>query len=136
MMDACYCDDGERPDVYDAEVRKARKSYACYECTTGIKPGERYERVATLYEGRWETTRTCCRCLDLRQYVEAHAPCFCWLHGSMLDDARDVIEQYSTESAGFLIGASKRYMRAAGQRPWATERSPLRMLARRGRKEG
>ena len=116
-MTACYCDYDERSDVYHAERMKARKPYRCYECHRGIKPSEQYERVASLYDGSWDIVRTCCRCLDARDYIEAHAPCFCWMHGSMLDDAKATLDQYGHESAGFWIGGMKRVLRA--------ERAPL-----------
>lgn len=107
----CYCDDGERPDVYHVAQIKARVRHKCYECSGEIYPGETYERVAMLYEGSWDVAKTCCKCLDLRQYVTAHAPCFCWLHGSMCDDAQAVIDQHGHESFGFYIGAMKRLLR-------------------------
>ncbi|MEN9492834.1 MAG: hypothetical protein RJA63_3283 [Pseudomonadota bacterium] len=111
-MSSCYCDYGDVPDVYSAERRKARKAYSCYECAGRIVPGEQYERVSSLFDGIWGVTRTCCRCLDARDYITAHAPCFCWLHGSMLDDARDTLWEYRRESAGFWIGGMKRVLRA------------------------
>lgn len=111
-MTECYCDSGERADVYSVETRKARKQHRCYECQGSIRAGEVYERVATLYDGSWDTARTCCRCLDVRQYITAHAPCFCWMHGSMLDDAKAVIDEHGHISAGFYIGAMKRFLRA------------------------
>lgn len=112
MSDACYCDYGDPPQVYSATRHKARKPYRCYECAQQIAPGEIYERAAALYDGSWDIARTCCLCLDARDYITAHAPCFCWLHGSMLDDARAVIDEHGHASAGFYIGAMKRVLRA------------------------
>lgn len=114
-MTECYCDFDERPDVYAATTRKARTPHRCDECLSLIARGERYERASSLYEGSWSVMRTCCRCLDVREYVQAHAPCFCWLHGSMLDDAKSVVDEHGHASAGFYIGAMKRILRA--QRP-------------------
>lgn len=111
-MTDCYCDYGEPADVYTKKVVKARKVHRCYECSHSILPGQTYERVKSLYDGMWDVANTCPRCLDAREYITAHAPCFCWLHGSMLDDAKAVIEQYRHESAGFYIGAMKRVLRA------------------------
>lgn len=45
-------------------------------------------------------------------HITAHAPCFCWLHGSLLDDAEDTLRQYGRESTGFWIGGMKRLLRA------------------------
>ena len=132
MADSCYCDYGDvSTQLYSQDERKARKEHRCYECGGPIRPGERYERVFAIWDHDPNTCKTCCRCLDLRRYIEAHAPCFCWFHGSMLDDAQSVIEQYACESAGFFIGATKRYIRATGSFPWATERHPLRDPRRR-----
>lgn len=116
MTEACYCDFGDPPDAYSKERRTARKAFRCYECHDHIRPGEQYERAASLYDGSWDVMRTCCRCLDARDYITAHAPCFCWAHGSMLDDAKSTLDQYGRESAGFYIGGMKRVLRAERQR--------------------
>lgn len=109
----CYCDDGEQPTIYERSmVKRAKKAHDCYECHRQILPGESYERVRALYDGRWTVSPTCARCLDVREYVQAHAPCFCWMHGSVLEEARATVEQYGHESAGFYIGAMKRILRA------------------------
>lgn len=114
MSTSCYCDYGDAPSVYDAQRHKARTAHRCDECGAKVQPGEQYERAAALYEGLWSVSRTCCRCLAARDYIEAHVPCFCWLHGSMLDDARDTLREYAHISAGFWIGGMKRVLRAEG----------------------
>jgi hypothetical protein len=113
----CVCDYGDAPDVYATTAMKARVPHKCYECGSAINPGEQYERNASLYDGYWTIAKTCCRCLSLREYVLAHAPCFCWMHGSMLDDAWAVIEEHGHVSEGFFIGAMKRYIRVTGRPP-------------------
>jgi len=112
MADTCYCDYDEAPTIYEAERVRARLSHKCYECGAAISPGEQYERARMLYEGRWYVNKTCARCLSVRDYIDAHAPCFCWLHGSMLEDARNTVDTYGHHSAGFYIGAMKRILRA------------------------
>lgn len=121
-MNECYCDSGDSPDIYHTETRRARVRHKCYECSGPILQGEVYERNSSLYEGSWDVAKTCNRCLDVRTYVTAHAPCFCWRHGAMLDDAKEVIEEHGHASAGFYIGAMKRLLRAqrgASPRPLA-----------------
>lgn len=113
----CYCDYDEVPTIYEASVRRARLVHKCNECGDAIAPGERYESVRMLFEGSWRVAKTCARCLDVRKYVQAHAPCFCWYHGSMLEDARGVVDQYGHESRGFYIGAMKRILRAERRKP-------------------
>lgn len=108
----CYCDYDESPTIYEANVARARLLHKCKECGADIAPGERYERARMLFDGSWQVDKTCARCLDVREYVKAHAPCFCWYHGSMLEDARGVVDQYGHASAGFYIGAMKRILRA------------------------
>ena len=112
-MDAqCYCD-YEPATVYDRRTITASKSkHVCYECARGIDVGESYERVAMLYDGHWTIAKTCSNCLDVRDYITDHAPCFCWLHGSMLDDAVETLRSYACESVGFWIGGMKRVLRA------------------------
>jgi hypothetical protein len=96
-MDECYCD-YERPDAYSACVRKARKRHKCNECLNEIVPGDRYEHAWAVYSGEIMTFDTCPRCLALREHVQAHVPCFCWAHRSMLDDAMQTVESYRHES--------------------------------------
>lgn len=111
MSDSCYCD-GEYATVYVATKVCAAKRHRCYECQNSIERGELHESARSLYDGRWSTTRTCARCLTVRHYLEDHAPCFCWLHGSMLDDARETLREYALSCAGFWIGGMKRVLRA------------------------
>lgn len=117
MSAECFCDFGdEAPDVQHRERSRASKTYRCYECCCSIGRGEVYERTASLYDGSWDVYRVCCRCLDARDYITAHAPCFCWLFGSMLEDAKSTLSQYGHESAGFYIGGMKRVLRAERHR--------------------
>jgi hypothetical protein len=113
-MSECYCDYGDSPDVYSAEQRKARVRHVCYECHGPILPGERYERCSSLFDGDWTIAKTCCRCLSVREYVAAHASCFCWLHGSMLDNARDVIDAQASQMA---LGLQVRVLPATHETP-------------------
>lgn len=117
MSDACYCDVGDPPTVQHTERVLARKVYRCYECSRSIALGEQYERAASLYDGAWDVTRVCCRCLDVLDYITAHAPCFCWLSSSMLDDAKETLNQYGRESGGFWLGGMKRVLRAERHQP-------------------
>lgn len=85
----CVCD----YDVtfYRAEIRRARKSFKCYECDNPIKPGDEHEYAFGICEGSSYAPRTCMPCRDLRQWVKNNVPCFCWAHGSMVDDAEEAI---------------------------------------------
>lgn len=88
---SCYCD-YDYPSFYRATVSKARKEHRCGECARRIKPGERYEAVAAVWEGEFGTAKTCSHCLDIRTFVKNSVPCYCWAHGNIEEDARYAIE--------------------------------------------
>ena len=112
-MDACYCD-WEPPSVFHEERRTARKEHKCGECSRIILPGEKYEHVWGVWEGRGETHRTCSRCLALRDYVQASVPCFCWLYGDMPNFAMEALSEYGRELPGLWFGGARLYIRAIG----------------------
>lgn len=66
-----YIDDPST--IWDAHIVRARKLHYCDECyAETIQPGQLYERVGSLFDGRWDTVRTCSECLSLREAVIAH----------------------------------------------------------------
>lgn len=90
MLD-CYCD-YDSPDVYSSKLVHARKPYKCYECGHRIEVGERHEYAFGVSGGDTYQPRTCLHCRDIRQFVVNNIPCFCWAHGNVLEDARDIID--------------------------------------------
>lgn len=91
MID-CWCD-YEPAQIYEQHIIKsARAKHACAECGRSILPGERYERTFGMWENQISVFKTCQDCLNIRQFVKNSVPCFCWAHGSMLDDAKEAIE--------------------------------------------
>lgn len=106
-MTDCYCD-YERPEFYHSETRRARKQHRCTECGRAIQPGEKYEHVRAKWEGDIRTHNTCAHCLALREWVQAHVPCFCWAHGNIEEDAIETALQYAHEAPGLLFGAYRR----------------------------
>lgn len=59
----CTCEMGDgHCDVYESDTPVARKEHWCCECGEVIKVGERYERVALLYDGAWSHHKTCLIC--------------------------------------------------------------------------
>ena len=82
VMSFCSCDyDGERARVHSATMRTARKAYRCCECRTPIHPGDTYQHVAGLWDGRWLTFKTCQGCANVRDVL-----CDCYEYGSLWDD--------------------------------------------------
>jgi len=86
---ACvYVDtDCDGPTVHTAEKRKARKPHKCTECRRVISHGETYLHEKGLWEGRWETYKTCAECLEIRNEF------FCdgWLYGEVMTDFREYV---------------------------------------------
>ncbi len=104
---SCYCD-YEPASAYVKTTHKAKKQHKCYECHRAINQGEVYEKVWGIWEGDAVTVKTCQRCLDLRDYITAHVPCFCIGHGNVNDDAIETAREYAHESPGLLFGAYRR----------------------------
>ena len=103
-MSECYCD-FESPDFYRTNnVGAARKVHRCYECGSKISIGDSYEYKIGKWDGDVRTYKTCRRCVALRDWVKAHVPCFCWMHGSMLEDAYNTVDTYCGEAPGLMFG--------------------------------
>ena len=107
MTDACYCD-FDRSWPYEQIDRIARREHKCDECFHVIHQHEPYERATGLCEGKWFASKTCIRCLALREYVVAHVPCCCWTHGNMIEDVMGSVEEYAYATVGLAFGALRR----------------------------
>ena len=107
MDSDCFCD-YESPAVYSPRsIKSARKSHKCDECFKEIRVGESYERVWGIWE-RPDTFLTCCRCLELRNFVQQNVKCFCWAHGNIIEDAIETAGAYHEAGNGLLFGAYRR----------------------------
>lgn len=83
-MSYCQCDWGEGGDDCEVFIEKiviARKTHVCCECDEPILPGERYEFVKGLWNGTWDTYRTCSTCAKIRKDTSSS-----WIYGQ-LDEA-------------------------------------------------
>lgn len=104
----CFCD-YDPPEFYWAtKVKAARKEHHCDECQRTIKPGESYESVRGKWDGDVSMARTCQKCLDLREWVKAHVPCFCFAHHNVREDAIETARGWAHEAPGLLFGAYRR----------------------------
>jgi hypothetical protein len=108
VTSACYCDSDYQATIYRKSEHTARQPHKCYECGRTINPGERYESVFAVWDGRGETCKTCPHCLAIREWVVAHVPCSCWMHGNMLEDIGNDVEHYAHEAPGLLFGYLRR----------------------------
>ena len=111
MSDACYCD-YESPRVFHDETRKAVRPHKCGECGRRIQTGETYEHVWGVWDGVSSHHKTCLHCRGFREYVRAHVPCFCWLYGTMREDALQVLRDYAHEIPGLWFSGARRYVQA------------------------
>ena len=72
--------DGE-PDAFTEKIRTARKEHRCGECYRTIMPGEKYEYVSGIWEGRPDNYKTCMDCLSLREtFFDS------WIYMNLWDD--------------------------------------------------
>lgn len=63
----------EYADVWNVRNVKARKERRCDACRAIIKPGEKYVRYASLYDGSWSVEAGCLLCdAASDEFGEAH----------------------------------------------------------------
>lgn len=115
----CFCD-YDPPEAWSSKEQTARKEHRCEECNRSIQPGEKYEYVWGKWDGIVSVFKTCSRCLEIRRFVKASVPCFCWAHGSLHDDARETARQYAHEADGLLFGTYRRIEIARRAAPMTT----------------
>lgn len=59
----------ERYDVYDETFPRARKAHECDACELPIRPGDKYARVSTVFDGSAETVKRCLRCQGIHEHL-------------------------------------------------------------------
>jgi len=112
MFDACIDGgiDADPPTVFAEVWRKARKQHSCCECGQPIVVGQRYEHAAGLWDGHWETYRTCATCAQIRTSL-FHG----WMYGRLWEDIFDAYggmggatdEDWDTEDDDWLEPVSR-----------------------------
>jgi hypothetical protein len=111
----CSCD-YDPPQVYSSRMVRARKEYRCYECRAKIAVGEQHEYAFGVSDGWTYQPRTCTHCVGIRKFVATNIPCFCWAHGNLIDDCRNIIqasyEQAADEVAGLAFGFGRLLVKA------------------------
>src|SRR5438270_4402360 len=84
--DVCLIFDGDPAEVFTQENRKARKQYECCECARTIRIGETYQICKMMYEGQWDTYRTCLICAEIRKAFSCEGES---IGGSFWDEMND-----------------------------------------------
>lgn len=63
---SCTCDFDDMATFFREAYHTARKQHTCCECASPIDPGERYQYVSGLWDGRFSTYKTCMVCAIAR----------------------------------------------------------------------
>lgn len=109
----CMADLGDdRPDIYQSEIRTARKEWQCDECGRKIKPGEPYHKASMLYERHWSDWRICRHCRVAAAWLIEN--CGGFLHAGVLEDLYEHASEYPSIAAGILrikVGAQRAWRR-------------------------
>lgn len=79
-MSDCYCD-YEPSTIWNVTEPKARIHHQCCECLGLIKPGERYKKADSLFDGRWSTYKRCADCQHIACELNRMLPCWCDVWG-------------------------------------------------------
>jgi hypothetical protein len=117
----CECDYDGSVDFYSIKMRKSQKRHLCRECNGAILPGEQYEYAAGKQGGDMWDAKTCARCMALVEYIKAHVPCYCRMHGDLFEDRLQSLVEEARQTPGFAFGvlrrvvAIKRYKRSNTQ---------------------
>ena len=104
----CECDIEGSVSFYRVETRKARKSHRCSECDAPILPGEAYEDAAGKQDGDMWNEKTCSFCMALVDYIKAHVPCYCRMHGDLFEDRLQSLVEEARQTPGFAFGMLRR----------------------------
>ena len=83
----CRIDGAEAPEFWFDKIRCARTQHRCCECDRTIVPGEKYEYVATKWDGSMSTVKTCLQCVEARTFL-VHE-CSGYVVGEVLEEIRE-----------------------------------------------
>jgi hypothetical protein len=67
-------------EVIEDKVVKARKDHRCVECRETIAKGQKHEYIKGLWDGRFDTFRTCLSCVEIRNHFSCGNG---WLFGEV-----------------------------------------------------
>ncbi|MBD2364466.1 hypothetical protein H6G36_25390 [Anabaena minutissima FACHB-250] len=91
----CECD-LERPDIFEAVHRKARRQHRCSECSRAISnagrnaiaPGSKYVAISALWDGHWGNFKQCLDCEAMGDRFMKETDC-CYCVGDLYQDLID-----------------------------------------------
>lgn len=95
-MDCATVDVGV--DDYCVELSRAtptaRKFHKCHECRKPIQPGERYERISEIYDGKFSEHKTCLGCVSIRNEF--------FKYGYFFGNIIEAFEEHVAECRGII----------------------------------
>lgn len=109
----------ELPTLYSEREVRARKQHRCCECRISIKPGDTYSRVEGLWDGRFQTYKTCTPCAEARDWLsrlmpsDECGPTFGDLHDYLADEWREGGRKMATGRK--LVAFQRRNLRALAE---------------------
>jgi hypothetical protein len=62
--------DCESPSAFSQTTRRARKAHDCCEFPATIQPGETYQYISGVWDGRGDSFKTCMLCASARAFFE------------------------------------------------------------------
>ena len=66
----CTCDSSDGPEFMTTRYLVARKAHKCIECGKRVKIGQKYQRVAGVWDKEFDSFATCLHCAALRNAFE------------------------------------------------------------------
>lgn len=114
----CRIDETERPTVSTTFSFTARKQHKCCECNRTISPGEKYLSTKNLYEGHWDTFRTCSHCAVAQRWLAEN--CGGWVFEQVGEEIEEHADEYPALAPGLLAvadGIKRRWTDGSGLMP-------------------
>lgn len=102
------CFDGDPVDLLKTRQTKARTQHRCAECARTIEAGETYLYEAWIYEGGFDTHKTCSHCQAARRWLLE--VCSSWQYGAVHADLCEHWDEepiYRSLGLGRLIVAER-----------------------------
>lgn len=90
----CDC---EAPSAFYQKARRARSEHRCCECGTAIPAGALYQYTSGVWDGQWQSYKTCLDCQSARDFLMRECvpkwdcgPCFTQLFDGIYEYREEV----------------------------------------------
>lgn len=109
----CMLDDDSRAEIHFSRWQRARKTHRCAECARQISAGERYEVAGGVWDGAFNTFKTCGQCVAVREWL--NQVCSGWIYGYVREDIHEHFhEGYGVWLGRAYIGMKRGWLRKDG----------------------